>query len=139
VVGGGAPTPVIATGSSHSGTYSARLGTTTGSTEPLGDSWVYQKITIPSTATKATLTFWYWPATTDSVRYDWQQAQVRNSSGSTLAQIFKTASNAQKWTSITYSLTPYRGQTIQLWFNVHQDGYGDLTSMYLDDVTVTLG
>ena len=29
------------------------------------------------------------------------------------------------------------GQTIVLYFNVHQDGYGDLTSMLLDDVTIS--
>ena len=77
------------------------------------------------------------PATTDSVTYDWQQAQIRNTSGATLAQIFKIASNAQRWTLQTVDVTAYRGQTIQLWFDVHQDGYGDITEMYLDDTTLT--
>jgi hypothetical protein len=122
-------------GAGHSGNYSALLGSA-GPPEPYGDSWVYQTITIPSTVSKATLSFWYWASTTDTVTYDWQQAQIRNSSGSTLVPLFKTASNARTWTKFTYDLSSYRGSTIQLWFDVHQDGYGDPTAMYLDDVTV---
>ena len=54
-----------------------------------------------------------------------------------LAQIMKVASNSHTWTQKTFDLTPYKGQTIRIYFNVHQDGYGDLTYMYLDDVSVT--
>jgi bacillopeptidase F (M6 metalloprotease family) len=39
---------------------------------------------------------------------------------------------------VTVDVTAYRGQTVKLWFNVHQDGYGDLTSMYLDDVSLAV-
>jgi len=134
---GGVYLPFTTTAQKHSGTYSAQLGASSGS-EPNGDSSLYQAITIPSTATKATLTFWYWPSTTDTITYDWQEAQVRNSSGATLAQIMKVASNTQVWTQVTYDLTTYKGQTIRVYFNDHQDGFGDLTYMYLDDVSVTV-
>jgi kumamolisin len=106
--------------------------------EPNGNSSIYQTITIPSTATSATLTFWYWPSTTDTITYDWQEAQVQNSSGALLAQIMRVCSNAHAWTQVTYNLIAYRGQTIRIYFNTRQDGYGDLTYMYLDDVTVTI-
>jgi bacillopeptidase F (M6 metalloprotease family) len=46
------------------------------------------------------------------------------------------SSNTQVWTHVTYDLTTYQGPTIRLYFNDHQDGYGDLTYMYLDDVSV---
>jgi hypothetical protein len=134
---GGVALPTISTVQKHSGTYSALVGASSGS-EPNGDDNLYQTITIPSTATKATLTFWYWPSTTDTITYDWQEAQVQNSSGATLAQIIKVCSNAQAWTQVTYDLTSYKGQTIRIYFNDHQDGYGDLTYMYLDDVSVTV-
>jgi len=134
---GGAAVPVISTAQKHSGTYSALDGASSGS-EPNGDDFLYQTITIPSSATKATLTFWYWPATTDSITYDWQEAQVQNTSGTMLAQIMKVCSNAQAWTQVTYDLTSYKGQTIRIYFNDHQDGYGDLTYMYVDDVSVTV-
>jgi hypothetical protein len=134
---GGVVAPTISTAQKHSGTYSALDGASSGS-EPNGDDFLYQTITIPSTATKATLTFWYWPATTDTITYDWQEAQVQNTSGTTLAQIMKVCSNTQAWTQVTYDLTSYKGQTIRIYFNDHQDGYGDLTYMYVDDVSVTV-
>jgi len=121
----------------HTGTYSVRLGTVSG-TEPHGDSWVYQTVTIPASVSRATLSFWYLPATRSSAFLEWQQAQVRNTSGATLAQIFKSTSTSSTWTSRTFDLTPYRGQTVQLWFDVHQAGFSGPTSMYLDDVSVTL-
>ena len=133
---GGVYTPFTVTSQKHSGSYSAQLGSA-GPSEPNGDSYVYQTITIPSTTSRATLTFWYWPFTQDTITYDWQEAQVRNTSGGLLAQIFKVASNSQTWTQVTYDLTAYKGQTVQLYFNAHGDGYGDLTYMYLDDVAVT--
>ncbi|MGH9643957.1 MAG: hypothetical protein ACRD3Q_16235 [Terriglobales bacterium] len=134
---GGVVAPTISTVQKHSGTHSVLDGASSGS-EPNGDDYLYQSITIPSTATKATLTFWYWPATTDTITYDWQEAQVQNSSGATLAQVMKVCQNTQAWTQVTYDLTSYKGQTIRIYFNDHQDGYGDLTYMYVDDVSVTV-
>ena len=128
--------PFVVTGHAHTGTYSAQLGASSGS-EPNGNSSLYQTITIPSTVTSATLTFWYWPSSTDTITYDWQEAQVQNTSGTMLAQIMKVCSNSHAWTQKTFDLTPYKGQTIRIYFNDHQDGYGDLTYMYLDDVSVT--
>jgi hypothetical protein len=133
---GGVYLPFVVTGHAHAGTYSSQLGASSG-TEPNGNSSLYQTITIPSTVTSATLTFWYWPSTTDTITYDWQEAQVQNTSGTMLAQIMKVASNSHTWTQKTFDLTPYKGQTIRIYFNDHQDGYGDLTYMYLDDVSVT--
>jgi hypothetical protein len=134
---GGAALPTISTVQKHSGSFSALAGASSGS-EPNGDDFLYQSITIPSTATKATLTFWYWPSTTDTITYDWQEAQVQNTSGTMLAQIMKVCSNAQAWTQVTYDLTLYKGQTIRIYLNDHQDGFGDLTYMYLDDISVNV-
>jgi hypothetical protein len=134
---GGVALPTISTVQKHAGSFSVLAGASSGS-EPNGDDFLYQTIAIPSTATKATLTFWYWPATTDTITYDWQEAQVQNTAGTTLAQIMKVASNTQTWTQVTYDLTSYKGQSIRIYFNDHQDGYGDLTYMYVDDVSVTV-
>jgi len=45
------------------------------------------------------------------------------------------------WTRVTADLTPFRGQQVSLWFNVHLNGPNpnDNTWMYLDDVGVTTG
>ncbi|HLI62620.1 MAG TPA: choice-of-anchor D domain-containing protein [Terriglobales bacterium] len=132
---GGVLTPVASPAQAHSGGFSAQLGSV-GLPEPNGDSWIDQLVTVPTNMQHPTLSFWYWPGTDDTIEHDWQEAQVRDSSGNLLAQIFKVASNAQNWTQVAYDLTPYQGQTIQLYFNVHEDGYGDPTYMYLDDVSI---
>jgi hypothetical protein len=132
--GGGNPTPTISTARAHTGTYSALLGYTPSSGEPNGDSWIQQQFTVP--AAGGTLSFWVWEFTTDSITYDWQTCQLRNTSGGTLATIFKEASNAQTWVQKSYSLANWKGQTIVVWCNVHEDGWGDQTYMYADDFAV---
>ena len=129
--------PFVTNAQKHGGNYSSQLGATV-LPEPNGNSSLYQTITIPSTATTATLTYWYLPVSSDVLRYDWQEAQVQNASGVMLAQIMKVCSNTRRWTQVTYNLLPYKGQTIRIYFNVHEDGdpYGAETAMYLDDVTV---
>ena len=129
--------PAVVTTQAHTGAYSVRLGVSSGQ-EPTGNSSLYEVVSIPSTATTATVTFWYWPATADTITSDWQEAQVQSAFGVTLAQIMKVCSNTQTWTQVTYNLLPYKGQTIRIFFNVHEDGdpYGAETAMYLDDVTV---
>ncbi len=130
--------PVISTQQVHGGSFAAQLGAT-GTPEPNGDSSMYQAVTIAGDAANPTLNFWYWPFTADTIDHDWQEAQLRDSNGNKLVQIFKLASNAQTWTEVSYDLTPYKGQTIQIYFNSHQDGDGDLTFMYLDNVSITTG
>src|SRR5207245_10439865 len=65
--------------------------------------------------------------------------QIRSTSGATLTSVFKSNSNAQKWTQVTIDMTPYAGQNVVLWFNVHQDASNppDHTWMYLDDVQLS--
>ena len=135
---------MASTSQAHSGSGSALLGVVQPAIAPAGDSNVSQTVAIPS-GTTTTLTFWYWPATTDQIcsgsscTFDWQEAQIRSTSGATLASVFKSNSNAQKWTQVTFDMTPYAGQNVVLWFNVHQDQSNppDDTWMYLDDVTLS--
>ncbi|HUI83663.1 MAG TPA: choice-of-anchor D domain-containing protein [Candidatus Binatia bacterium] len=133
---GGVFSPLVSTLQAHGGSFSAQLGAT-GLPEPDGDSWIYQTVTVPMDLQQPTLSFWYWPWTDDTIEYDWQEAQIRDADGNPLAQIFKVASNAQAWTHATFDLTPWQGQTIQLYFNAHEDGYDDPTYMYVDDVSIT--
>jgi hypothetical protein len=135
---------MAATGTVHAGTGSALLGTVAGTTggEPFGESTLSQTITVPPGT--STLSFWYWPATTDelcsgsSCKWDWQEAQIRSTSGATLASLFKSNSNARSWNQATFNTSAFAGQTVVLWFNVHEDGSSppDDTWMYLDDVSV---
>ena len=135
---GGALVPQVSTARAQAGSFSALLGATS-MPEPDGDSWIYQTITVPTGMHDPILTFWYWPWSSDTIDHNWQEAQLRDSRGNMLAQIFKAASNTQIWTPVRFNLSAYAGQTVQLYFNVHEDGYGNPTYMYLDDVSITDG
>ena len=98
----------------HSGSGSALLGTLQPGAEPNGDSSLAQTVAIPSSGT-TTLSFWYRPATSDDLcsgsacSFDWQEAQIRNTAGQTLASVFKSNSNSQTWTQVSFNLDAVRG------------------------------
>ena len=129
----GAVPPAASTAQKHSGSYSAYLaGSVNGSAT---DSILYQNVTVP--AGGGTLSFWYYPVSPDTITYDWQQVDICNTSGTVLANVMKVCSNTKAWTNKTLDLSSYAGQTIQIRFTDHDDGYsGDQTNMYVDDVTV---
>ncbi len=134
VVLGANPPPTVSSANANTGTDSALLGTLTGP-EALGDSSIYQQVTVPAGTSE--LSFWYWPATVDSVTFDWQDVYVTNTSGTILATVMHTADNSKKWINKTFDMTPYIGQTVRIEFLVHSDGFGDDTSMYVDDVCLS--
>ena len=98
----------------------------------------YQTVTIPANAASATLSFWYYPICQDTPSYDWQEVILWNQSWGLITRpMQKMCSNSQTWTHHTFDLTAYKGQTVILYFNVYNDGLGNLkTAMYLDDVSV---
>lgn len=122
----------------HSGARSMRLGITD-QTDAYSYSTIWQKVTIPLDAYYATLSFWYYPLSQDTIENDWQEAMILDANLYPLAQVMKVNSNSQTWTYHAFDLLPYRGQTIAIYFNVHNDGEGDRkTAMYLDDVSVAV-
>jgi hypothetical protein len=128
----GAFTPVVST-TPHSGSYSARLGSTSAVN---GDSILTQTVAVPIGAT--TLTYWYQPHCPDTITYDQIQMQIRSTAGATLATVMNVCSNSGAWTQVTFNVAPYAGSTVVLWFNDHDDGYaGDPTYFLLDDVSVS--
>src|SRR5215469_2656167 len=138
---GGVAPPTVTTTQFHSGSSSALLGTVSPAQEANGDSSLTQAVTIPPTGT-TTLSFWYRPSTTDDIcsgsscTFDSQEAQIQTTTGQTLASVFKSNSNSQTWTQVNFDMTPYAGQNVVLYFNVHQDGKTDPTWIYLDDVSL---
>jgi hypothetical protein len=127
-----------ATVAAHAGSYKAWLdGYGATHTDTL-----YQQVTIPSTATSATLAFWLMvqsDETTTTTAYDTLKVQVRNSSGTVLATL-ATYSNLNKGTSYaqkSFDLSAYKGQTVQVYFVGAEDSTVQ-TSFLLDDVTLTV-
>jgi hypothetical protein len=134
-------TPVVTSTNPHSGTFSAVAGGSTGGapfcgngTEPTGDSSFYQQFTVP--AAGGTLSFWHQDCTTDTITFDWQDAYITNSSGTILQTIFHVCDTTNGYVNTQVDMTPYAGQTVRIKFLVHQDGFGDLTAMYVDDVAL---
>jgi hypothetical protein len=133
---GGAVLPAAETAQAHGGAWAGQLGTVVGA-EGSGDSSLSQLVALPA-GSRGTLSFWVFPGTADSIGFDWQEVQLRSPAGATLATVFRQASDARTWTEVTFDVTPYLGQTVEVYFNVHQDGAGDPTFMYVDDVALTV-
>ena len=144
----GVTVPTVTTAKPHTGTHSAQLGALSGtSPEPNGSSTLTQTVTVP--VGQSQLSFWYWTGSQDQVcgpgttgpatcTSDWSEAQIQTTAGATLAQVFKSNTNAQAWVQVTFSTTAWAGQTVRLYFNDHDDGSSppDDTWAYVDDVSV---
>ena len=132
--------PVVTTNQAHSGTFSAFAGDSTNGfcgfpgVEIPGDSIFYQEFTVP--ATGGTLSFWYWTCTTDSITFDWQDAYITDTSGNILLTIFHQCTDNEAWVNQTQDMAAFAGQTVRVEYLVHLDDFGDLTGMYVDDVTM---
>ena len=128
----GALLPTIVSSGAHTGTYAAKLGSSSPYT---GDSNISQTLTVPTTG--GTLTFWYQPHCTDTLTYDQETMQIRNTSGGILATVLNVCSNSGVWTQVTYGMSSFAGQTVVLYFNNHDDGYpSDPTYTLIDDVSL---
>ncbi len=101
-------------------------------------SSVRQAVTIPGDAASATLSFWYYPICPDAVENDWQEVIIFTPSWGFITRAMgRICSDSQTWTYHSFNLASYKGQTLILYFNVYNNGVGNLkTAMYLDDVSV---
>jgi kumamolisin len=122
----------------HSGTWKAWLcGYGTTHTDN-----IVQTVTIPSTATTATLTFWLHidtAETTTTSAFDTLQVQIRNSSGAVLATL-ATYSNLNKNTGYaqkSFDVSAYKGQTIQVYLVGSEDSSLQ-TSFVVDDFALNV-
>ena len=92
IIGSANPSPLVSNALSHNGTYAAFAG---GSlplqfcgfgNEPSGDSSFYQEFgPVPA---NATLSFWHWDCTTDSIDFDWQDALTSQIAAATSSKPF---------------------------------------------------
>lgn len=102
-------------------------------------STAYQTITIPATSQSVTLSFQRRPGSqATSGNADFQRVLLlRPSNYSVLATVFKSLSSATTWQPVTFDLTPYRGQSVVLYFEVYNDdtSAGARSWMYVDEVS----
>jgi hypothetical protein len=102
----------------------------------------YQDVAIPSTATSATLSFYYNINTSEtSGTPDTFSATIRNTSGSTLATVGNwsnlNGTTAGSYSQQTYNVLPYAGSTIRIYFTSTCTLNGTKTTNFrVDDVSV---
>jgi hypothetical protein len=115
----------------HSGSYCAQLGLPTPTN---GNSNIAQTFTAPSGT--STVSFYYDVVCTDTVRYDWATATLRDVTlGKTYTILPKTCSNTGAWSKVSHSVTPGHHYTLTL--TNRDDNYpGDPTYTLYDDVSV---
>ena len=134
-----ASTSVITSSTSeaaHSGSWKAWLdGYGTTHTDTL-----YQQVTIPSTATSATLTFWLHIDTADTgtTAHDLMRVQVRSTSNAVLATLasYSNLNAASGYAQKSFDLTSYAGQTVRVWLGSKEDASLQ-TSFVVDDFSLT--
>ena len=131
--------PVVTNIQTHSGTFSGFVGDAPNGfcgftdTEANGNSSFYQQFTVPAVGI-STLSFWHWDCTQDEIEFDWQDAYITDVNGNILQTIFHQCLDTEGWINDTVDMTPFAGQTVHIKFLVHEDDFGDLTGMFVDDV-----
>ena len=125
----GASATVVTGG--HSGTYAARLGSTSPTN---GNSNITQTFTAPTGATG--ISFWYKMTCPDTVTYDWATVTLKDNTANTTATLLAKTCTSNTWTNRTGSLTAGHSYTLTL--TSHDDNYGaDPSYTLFDDVTIT--
>ncbi|GCF11432.1 hypothetical protein KDI_49960 [Dictyobacter arantiisoli] len=104
---------------------------------------LYQTVTLPSTTTKVTLSYWLNITTNESgsTCYDYFYARLRTSTGTTISTPQKQCNaNAQGWTQYTFDVTSalssYKGKQVQVYFGGTTDS-SQSSNFYVDDVAFT--
>ena len=122
----------------HSGSWKAWLdGYGSAHTDTL-----MQQISIPATATQATLSFWLHIDTTETTTataYDTLKVQIRNSSGTVLTTLatYSNLSAKAGYAQVSFDLGSFKGQTIQIYL-VGVEDTSLRTSFVVDDFALSV-
>ena len=132
---GGVPEPIVTGSGAPGGQHALLLGAPAGQQLP-GTSHARQIINLPADTSYARLTFRYRVVSHDaSLDRDWFLAAITGADDRPLHIIRQHAGNTSLQTA-TVDLTPYRGQTVGIFFAVHNDGQAGETWALVDDVSL---
>jgi len=119
----------------RTGSYKAWLGGNgTTSTETIN-----QSVTIPSTATAATLSYWIRTDTAESgsTVYDNMRVQVVDGATVSTLRTFTNVGTNATYTQYSHSLTAYKGKTVTIRFTMTEDSSLQ-TSFVVDDTALNV-
>jgi hypothetical protein len=138
----------------RNGIYSMRTGINPPNTNIFSYSSARQGATITGNANSATLSMWVYPISgettqnlaapelvigqpvdTQSFSADFQYILVLDQNNNLIKSLDIGLSNSQTWTHKNFDLSYYIGwYPIKIHFGTYNNGYGGITSMYVDDV-----
>lgn len=100
---------------------------------------VNQSVTIPSSATAATLSYWIRTDTAESgsTAYDRMRVQVVDGSTATTLRTFTNVGTNASYTQYSHSLAAYRGRTVTIRFTMTEDSSLQ-TSFVVDDTALNV-
>ncbi len=126
---------IVDSSNPHTGSYSAYLCGYSSCTDT-----IYQTVALPSTTTKAVLSFWSYIDTYDSGSScsDTFTASLRTTSGTTISTVQSQCNtNTHGWTQYTFdvttSLSSYKGKSVEIYFKGTTKSSTD-SDFYVDDV-----
>jgi N-acetyl-anhydromuramyl-L-alanine amidase AmpD len=124
--------------SPHSGSWYAWLG----GWSSTHTDWMYQTVTIPSTASTASLSFYLkvdTAETTTTTAYDTLKVQIRDASNALLTQLTSLSNLSASccYTQKTFDISAYRGRTVRVYFEAYNDSAAQ-TSFVIDDAAVNV-
>jgi hypothetical protein len=96
-------------------------------------SSVQQTVEIPSGATQADLSFYYFPLMA-STEGDHIYFCVLRANDNSILECNLWTDHSQSWNLGGFDLLSYAGQRIKVHFGVRNDGLDGITAVYLDDV-----
>ena len=125
--------------------YAAGQGLTGGTALALG-AWrgvnlqsfssARQTLTLPADAEQAFLTAWVYAMTSGDASTDYMELVLLSPEGRILEKPWVSRDDDRVWKRLSFDLTRWRGQTIQVYFNVYNDGAGGTAALLLDDVSI---
>ncbi|MEM7118035.1 MAG: cohesin domain-containing protein [Chloroflexota bacterium] len=142
----------------RSGSRSMRVGIVNSADNRFAYSSTWQYVTIPSSATDATLRFWLAGSTTGtlgtqevgplerplripissterSLNDDAQYVLIYDAWGNQHTLLYQRHNHG--WQQHSFNLGSFAGQQIRIYFGVYNNGFGGVTGMYVDDVELT--
>jgi len=142
----------------YTGTRSMRTGIINAAYNKYSYSDAYQLVAVPAGATSIQVNMWIFPSSsevsnapmeepkvgelfgTQPLASDAQYVLLLNQYGYLEQVLLWQRSNAQAWTNVVLNInaSKYAGQTIRIQFGTYNDGYGGITSMYVDDAMLNV-
>jgi hypothetical protein len=117
----------------YAGLYDQYSGTPSGRSEPLGNSGVCQRVTVPHGALLTAQLYQLSNEADTSLAY--QEADLLDDRGNVVVNLYRAVNDRARWVLHRWNLDAYAGRSFWLYFGVHGDGDAHhATQQFLDDV-----